>query len=167
MFSGHSSSLSGRTVSFWYTSPDWFLSIGLLSSRPSTSSFHSIAFLHTMLRYLYPTGHSRCQLRVTSSRGDNSCCHSLSLSIENIAMCVCIVLTDHCNYYTSRGWVVMMWSRASCLAVIGVVIVLAYEWGTLINRHMTTSSSDHSWPWNHDRSQRCNTQVVFQCIWEL
>jgi len=83
-----SSTLSRPTVSFWYTSPDWLVSIGLLSSGPSTSLYHSITFLQIVLKYLRPTGPSTCQSRVTQYRGDDGWRHSVSLSIENIAMCV-------------------------------------------------------------------------------
>jgi len=39
-----------------------------------------------------------------------------------------------------------------CLLLIGVVIVLAYDWWTLFRRHLTSSSSDISWPRNRDNS---------------
>jgi len=79
--------------------------------------------------------------------GDDGCCHSLSLSIENIAMCVWTVITLNCNCENTRGWVMMKWSRDLCMAVIGVAIVQAYNCWSLINCHMTTSTSDLSWPW--------------------
>jgi len=143
----------------WYPSnpPDWLISIGLLSSGPSTSLDHSIAFHHIVLNDLHPTAHSWCQSRVTSYRGEEGWHHSVSLSVKIIVRCVCIILTHHCNCDNTRGRVVIMWSRDPCLVVIHVAIVLAYNWWTLINRHMTAWSSDHSWPQNHDQSQRCNT----------
>jgi len=73
------SSQSGPIVYFWYRSWDWLVSIRLLSPRPSTSLYHSIAFLHIVLKCLLPTGHSWCQSRVTLYRGDDGRCHSLSL----------------------------------------------------------------------------------------
>jgi len=155
-----SSSLSWPTVFFWYTSPDWLVSIGLLSSGPSTSWYHSTAFLQIMLKCFYHTGHSWCQSRVTSYNSDDGWPHSVSLSIQNIAMCVCTVLADNCNCDNTRGWVVMMWSRDLCLVVLGVAIALAYNWWTLINCHMTMSLSDRSWPWNRDQSQLCDTHSV-------
>jgi len=160
MISFQFSSLSGPTVSFWYTCPDWVVSIGLLSSRPSTSLYRSTAFLHIVLKCFYPTGHSWCQLRVTSYNGDDGWRHSLSLSIQYIAMCVGTVSTNHFNCGNTQGWVAMRRSRDFCLAVIGVGIVLAENGWTLINHHVTTSLSDHSWPRNRDRSQWCNSQWV-------
>jgi len=152
-----SSSHSRPTVYFWYTAPGRLLSIRLLSSGPSASLYHSTAFLHMMLKCVDPTGHSKCQLRVTSYRGDDGWCHSWSPSIEHIAMCVCIVLTHHCNSDNTWRWVVMMWLSDICLAVIDLVNVRAYNWWTLIIRHMTTTSSDWSWRRNYDQSQSCNT----------
>ena len=157
MVSFHSSSHSWPTVSCWYTSPDWLVSIGLLSSGPSTSLYHSTAFLHIVLQCLQTTAHSKCQWKVTPYRGDDGWRHSSSPSIENLAICIRVVLTHNCNCDNTRGWVVKMWSRDLCLAVIGVVIVLAYNWWTLINCPMTISSSDHSWPRNCDQSQRWNS----------
>jgi len=130
MVTFQSSSLSGPTVSSWYTSPEWLISIRLLSFRPSTSLYHSTAILHIVLNDFYPTGHSWCQSRVTSYKGDDGWCHPLSLSMENIAMCVCTGLTQHCNCDNTRGWVVMWWSRDLYPAVIGGAIMLAFNWLT-------------------------------------
>ena len=148
-----SSSLSGPTVSFWHTSPDWLVSIGLLFSRPSSSLYHSTAFLCIVLKYPYPTGHNQCQSKVASYRGDDGCCHSLSLSVESIVMGVCIVLTHHYCYDNTREWVVIMMLRDMCLVVIGVVIVHACNWWTVFHRHLTSSSSDIAWPRNRDNSK--------------
>jgi len=148
-----SSHLSGTTVSFWYTSPDWLELIGLVSSKPSTSLYHSMAFLHIVLRCLYPTGHYWCQSRATSYSSDNCGCHSLSLSIVSIAMCICFLLTRHPNCDNAWRWVVMMWLTDMCLVVIGVATLLAYNLWTLSHCHLTSSSSsDILWPKHCDQS---------------
>jgi len=152
MVSVQSSSPSGPTVSVWSTSPDWLVSIGLLSSRPSNALYHSVAFHHIILKHLYPTGYSWCQMRVMSHRGYDGWHYSLSLSIENMAICVCIVLTYHCNRDNTPGWVVLMWSRDFCLAVIAVAIVVAYNRRTLTNHHMIVPLCDPPWPPNCDQS---------------
>jgi hypothetical protein len=129
------SSLSRLTVLFWYSSPDWLVSIGLLSSRPSTSLYHSTAFFYIVLKCPYPTGHNWYQLRDTSYCVDDSWYHSLSVFVESIAICVCFVLSHGWNHDNTQQWVVMMWSKNLCVVVIGVVIVLAYQWWTLSHPH--------------------------------
>lgn len=160
MVSLQSSSLYEPTVFFWYTSPNCLVSIRLLSSGPSTTLYNSTAFLHIILKCSYPTGPNWWQSRDTLYRVDDTWCHSLSVSIESIALCVSFVLTHHCDCDNTRGWVVMMWLKDICLVVIGVVNVLAYDWWTIVHRHLTTSSSDISWPRYHDHFQRCNIHGV-------
>ena len=57
---------------FWYTSPDCVVSVRLLSSGTYISLYYSIAGLRIVLKYLYPTGNSWYQSRVTSYRGGKS-----------------------------------------------------------------------------------------------
>ena len=123
-----SSILSGSGVSIWYTSPDWLVSIGLLSSGPSPSSYHSTVFPHIKFGYSYHTGHIWCQLTVISYRGDDSRHHSLSVFLVNIAICIYAEIRYHCSCDNTWGWVVMMWLKNICLAVIGVETVLTYNW---------------------------------------
>jgi len=158
MVSFHSSSLSWPTVFFWHSLPDWLLFIGLLSSGQSTSISHSTAIPHIVSDYSDPTGNHWCQLRVTSYTGDVSWCHSGSVSIENIVMFICAVLSHHCSCDNTRGWVVMMLSKDVYLAVIGVSLVLAYNWWTIYHRHLTSLSSDVSWPWKRDQSKLSNNR---------
>jgi hypothetical protein len=76
--------LSRQTVSFRYTCPEWLVSIGLLSSRPSSLLHHSAAFLCITFKCPSHTGRNWWQSKMTSYRGDNGWCHSLSSSIEHI-----------------------------------------------------------------------------------
>jgi len=103
---------------------DWYRSDSCLPDHLSLYTIQ-IAFVHNILKDLYPTGHSWCQSRVTPYRCDNSWRHSTTWARENIAMCICIESTHHHDYDNTGGWVVMMWSRNLCLAVISVLIVLA------------------------------------------
>jgi hypothetical protein len=62
-------------------------------------------------------------LTVTECRGDDGWRHSVSLTIENIAMCICVVFPHHCNDDNIQVWVVMMWLSDLFLAVIGLAIL--------------------------------------------
>jgi len=96
------------------------------------------------------TSFSWFQLKGTLFGGDNGWHHSLSLSIENVAMCVWIVMIHHFNYHNIRKWVVMMRSRDLWLAITGKAIVVVYDLWILIDCNMIASSSDHPWPLIYD-----------------